>query len=400
MGLIAQRLGRKSIGYPNVGWAPPFGYTPVTSSGIVVDSEKAYTVAAFYGGVRVIAEDVAKLPLIVYRREGRAKERATDHPLYRVLHDAPNPEMTSFVFRETLMAHLLTWGNAYAERELDGMGRTVRLWPLRPDRMEVKVKDGQRTYSYRVTPETKPVDLEPRRVFHVPGLGYDGLVGYSPIRLMRETLGNALALREYGSRVLQNNARPGVILTHPRTLSEPAKKRLADDFAATNGGFTNAGRTAILEEGITVTALGLPREDLLFLEGHKWQVTEVARWLRLAPHKIGDLERATFSNIEEQNIDHTSSTLQAWLTRWEQQVNKDLLPEPDIFAEHLMDAALRGKTLERFQAYQIAVQNKAMTPNEWRAFENWNPVPWGDEPVLTPNNSAPEPASEPVGVPA
>lgn len=399
MGLLAQRLGRKGIGYPNPGWAPWPGYTPVTSTGIVIDQDKAYTVAAFYSGVTVISQDVAKLPLIVYRRNGRAKDRAEDHLLYPVLKKKPNPEMTSVVFRETMQAHLLTWGNCYAERELNGMGQTVALWPLRPDRMTVEVKDGKRVYSYRVRPEVKPIDLPSNRVFHIPGLGFDGLIGYSPLRMARETLSTAIALREYSSRVLQRDARPGVILTHPDTLSKTAKDNIRDDWESTHGGFTNAGRTAILEEGITVTTLGLPREDMLFLAGNQWQVTEIARWLRLAPHKIADLEHATFSNIEEQNIDHVSSTLQPWLVKWEQQVDKDLLPEDDVFAEHLMDAALRGKTLERYQAYQIAVQNKAMTPNEWRERENWNPVEWGDEPVLTPNNSAPDPA-EPVGVPA
>ena len=398
MGLIAQRLGRKAgVGYPNVGWAPPFGYTPITSTGIVVDQDKAFTVAAFFAGVRVISEDVAGLPLILYRRNGKSKDRAQDHRLYSVLHDAPNPEMTSMVFRETLQAHLLTWGNAYAERQVDGQGQTVALWPLRPDRMEVKVEGGKRVYSYRVRPEVKSIDLPSDRVFHIPGLGFDGLIGYSIIRMARETLANTLALREYGSRVLQNDARPGVILRHPNTLSPLAKKNLRDSWESTHGGFTNAGRTAILEEGMDATVLGLPRQDMMFLEAGKWQVTEVARWLRLAPHKIGDLERATFSNIEEQNIDHVSSTLRPWCTRWEQQIDKDLLPEPGLFAEHLMDAALRGRTLERFQAYAIAIQNKLTYPNEVRERENWNPVPWGDEPVETPNNSA---NTAPAGAPA
>lgn len=390
MGLLAQRFGRKA-GYPMTGWAPPPGYFRSATNGIVVNDDKANTVAAWFAGVRAIAQDVSTLPLIVYRRRGRVKERATDHRLYPIFHDSPNPEMTSVVFRETLMGHLLTWGNAYAEMQLDGGGRLKYLWPLRPDRMTVDYDgNGGRTYDYLVRAGAAPIRLDPARVWHIPGMGFDGLVGHSLISLARETLAGALALREYGNRVLERDARPGVILTHPNTLSDTAKKHLEDSWADQHGGFSNAGRTAILEEGINVTALGLPREDILFIEGQKWQVSEVARWLRIAPHKIGDLERATFSNIEEQNIDHVSSTLRPWCTKWEQQIKLDLLPEPDLFAEHLMDAALRGKTLERYQAYAIAVQNKAMVPNEWRAFENWNPVDWGDDPVLTPNNSADE----------
>jgi len=388
MGLLAQRLGRKA-GYPTPGWAPPPGYNVSTTTGEIVSEEKANTVAAWFAAIRAIAQDVSTLPLITYRRVGRDKVRARDHRMYSILHDAPNPEMTSVIFREVLQGHLLTWGNAYAEKELDRGGRVKYLWPLRPDRMKVEYDGkGGRTYAYQVTAGSSPIPLDPARVFHIPGMGYDGLIGYSLLRLARETLAQTLALREYSGRVLERDARPGVILKHPNTLSDGARKNLEASWADRHGGFSNAGRTAILEEGMDVTALGLPRDDLLFIEGQKWQVAEVARWVRIAPHKIGDLERATFSNIEEQNIDHVSSTLRPWCTRWEQQIDKDLLPEPDVFAEHLMDAALRGKTLERFQAYAIAVQNKAMVPNEWRAYENWNPVPWGDEPVLTPNNSA------------
>jgi HK97 family phage portal protein len=394
MGLLSTRFGRKAdartpgLGWPHIGWAPPGGWSMATTTGEVITEDKANTVAAWFAGVRVIAQDVSTLPLITYRRSGRDKDRATDHRMYSILHDAPNPEMTSVVFRETLQGHLLTWGNAYAERELDRAGRTVALWPLRPDRMSVTVEDGRRVYDYIVREGAAPTRLDPSRVFHIPGLGFDGLVGYSVLSMARETLAATGALREYGGRLLENDARPGVILTHPNTLSETARDNLRQSWEDNHGGFSNAGRTAILEEGMTVTTLGLPREDLLFLEAQKWQVSEVARWLRLAPHKIGDLERATFSNIEEQNIDHVSSTLRPWCTKWEQQIDKDLLPEPDIFAEHLMDAALRGKTLERYQAFSTAIQNKAMTPNEWREKENWNPLDWGDEPVLTPNNNA------------
>ena len=391
MGLLASRLARKA-GYPDTGWAPPGGWARTAYTGEVITEDKANTVAAWFAGVRAIAQDVSTLPLITYRRSGDARDRAYDHPMYHILHDAANPQMTSVVFRETLQGHLLTWGNGYAERELDLAGRTIALWPLRPDRMTVTLDGGKRKYEYQVRSGTAPIELDPARVFHIPGMGFDGLIGYSILTMARETLGQTTALREYGGRVLQNDARPGVILRHPSTLSPDAKKNITASWEDQHGGFSNAGRTAILEEGMDVTTLGLPRQDMLFVEAQKWQVAEVARWLRLAPHKIGDLERATFSNIEEQNIDHVSSTLRPWCTRWEQQIDKDLLPEPDVFAEHLMDAALRGKTLDRYQAYAVAVQNKAMTPNEWRGFENWNPVEWGEDPILTPNNSQGDPS--------
>jgi HK97 family phage portal protein len=388
---------KAGVGYPNPGWAPYPGYAGPSSSGVMVTDEKARTVAAWYAAIRVISEDIAGLPLVLYRRNGRAKDRADDHPLYRILHDAPNPEMTSFVFRETLQAHLLSWGNGYAEKELDRVGRTVALWPLRPDRMDPRWEDDQRVYYYTVKTGTTPIRLTADRVFHIPGLGFDGLVGYSPLRMARETLGSAIALREYGNRVLASDARPSVVLKHPKELSDKARANLRTSWEASHGGFTNAGRMALLEEGMDISTVGFPPEDIQFIASQEWQVTEVARWMRLAPHKIADLTHATFSNIEEQGIDHVNSTLRAWCTRWEQQLGKDVIGDPALFAEHLLDAFMRGKTLERYQAFALAIANKAMTPNEWRAFENMNPQPWGDEPVLTPNNSAPTPPPPPGG---
>lgn len=368
-------------------------FPAMSAAGVPITDETARTVAAWYTAIRVISEDIAGLPFITYRRNGRNKDRATDHRVYGLLHDTPNPEMTAFVFRETLQAHLLSWGNAYAEKELSSTGEVLGLWPLRPDRMTVTWSGGQRVYDYQITAMSAPTRFTSRQIFHIPGLGYDGLVGYSPLRMARETLGQAIALREYGSRVLANDARPSVYLKHPASLSDKARANLRESWEASHGGFTNAGRMALLEEGMDLKEVGFPPEDIQFLESQKWSVAEIARWHRLAPHKIGDLERATFTNIEEQNIDHATSALRAWCTRWEQQANKDLLlGAPNLFTEHLLDAFMRGKTYERYQAFALAVQNKAMVPNEWRAFENWNPVPWGDEPIETPNNSAGTPA--------
>lgn len=399
---------KAGVGYPNVGWAPYPGYVGPSSSGVMVNDDRARTVAAWYAGIRVISEDVASLPLILYRRGTTSitgtvrpsRDRASDLDLYRVLHDQFNPEMTSFVARETMTAHAVGWGNGYAEKELDRVGRTVALWPLRPDRMEPKWEDDQRVYYYTVKPGTTPVRLTSDRVFHMPGLGFDGLKGYSVLHMARETLGAAIALRDYGNRVLANDARPSVVLKHPATLSDPAKKRLRESWEATYGGFTNAGRMALLEEGLDIKDFGFPPEDIQFLESQKWQVTEIARWLRLAPHKIGDLERATFSNIEEQNIDHVTSTIRPWCIRWEQQLNKDVVPDRSLFVEHLLDALLRGKTLERAQAWKAKIDAGAAVPNEWRDSDNENPLAWGDERVSTPNNSAAPPASPPPGGPA
>lgn len=388
----AERMKSGTVGFPAPGWAPPPGWAGQSASGVNVTEDTANSVAAWFQGVRVISRDVAKLPLILYRVDGRNRERAYDHPLYRLLHDAPNPDMTSLVFRMTLQAHLLGWGNAYAEKELNGAGRVVGLWPLRPDRMEVRWENGRRAYRYRPTQFAQPIDLSADRIFHIPGLGFDGLQGYSVLKLARETIGNTVALREYGARVLRNDARPSVALQVPALMSDTAYQRLVDSWEDKHGGFTNAGRTAILEEGITLKDFGFPPEDIQFLESQKWQVSEVARWLDVKPHKIGDLERATFSNIEEENLDHYGGPIQFWCTAWEQQLAKDVVMDRTLLAEHNMDAALRGKTLERAQAWVLKINAGAAVPNEWRASDNQNPLAWGDERVSTPNNTAPMPS--------
>ncbi len=374
------------VGYPAPGWAPPMGYMS-TATGTVINEDRANTIAAWFAAVRVISEDVAVAPLHVYRREGRDNVKAIDLPIYRLLHDEPNPEMTSFTFRSVLQSHALSWGNGYAEKELDRAGRVIALWPLRPDRMDVRWENGRRAYYYREAKFSDPKRIPSDRIFHLPGLGFDGLQGYSILRLARETLAASINLRDYGNRVVNNDARPGVILSHPGTLSQTARTNIRESWDEANRK-DGPGRTALLEEGITATSLGFPPEDVQFLESQKWQVTEVARWMRLSPHKIGDLERATFSNIEEQNIDHVTSTLRAWFVRWEQQLGKDVLMDPSLYCEHNMDASLRGKTLERAQANTLKINAGAMVPNEWRAQDNQNPLPWGDERVNTPNNTA------------
>jgi HK97 family phage portal protein len=388
---------KSGIGYPNPGWAPLRGWVVASSTGVVVDEENANTVAAWFAGVRKISQDVAKAPLHVYRREGRMTTKVEDDPLYWLLHDAPNPEMTSMVFRETLQAHAIAWGNGYAEKELDRAGRTIALWPLLPDRMEPRWEQNRRVYYYTPRDASKPIRVTSDRIFHLPGIGFDGLVGYPILRLARETLAAAINLRDYGNRVVNNDARPGTVLTHPSTLSETARKNIKDSWDEANRR-DGPGRTALLEEGLVLTTLGFPPEDVQFLESQQWQVSEVARWLDIAPHKIGDLTHATFSNIEEQNIDHTVSTLGAWFVRWEQQLNKDVVPRP-LFCEHNLDAALRGKTLERAQANVLKINAGAMVPNEWRDQDNQNPLPWGDERVNTPNNTASNGATVPPATP-
>lgn len=376
---VVEGMKAGPIGYPAPGWAPPPGYVGTSTSGVTINEERANTVAAWFAGVRVISEDVASLPLILYRRSGpngSTRDRAMDHPLYGLLHDSPNPEMTSFSFRETLQAHALAWGNGYAEMELNASGRVIAMWPLRPDRMAVTWEHGRKVYTYTQRMGADPIRFPAGRIFHLMGIGGDGLTGWSVLRMARETLGSAIALRDYGNRVVKNDARPGVVMTHPGTLNDKARENLKRGWNEANER-EGAGRTALLEEGITLTTLGFPPEDVQFLESQQWQVTEIARWLRVAPHKIGDLSRATFSNIEEQGLDHVVSTLRAWLVRWEQQLNKDVVREPSLYVEHLVDALLRGDSVTRASAANIQFRAGVLLGDEWRAMENRNPLPDG-----------------------
>ena len=360
-----------------------------TSAGVEVTPDSSLTYSAVFACVRVIAEDVASLSLLLYRRLARGKERAVEHPLYRLLHDMPNPEMTSQELRETLTGHVALWGNGYAEIERDRGGRVMGLWPLRPDRVRVRRREGRLVYEVRVGGET--VVLDGSRVMHLRGLGSNGIVGYSPVALQRNAVGLGLATEEFGARFFANGARPGVVLTHPGQLSVEGRENLRSSWSRQHEGLSRAHRVAVLEEGMTITQIGIPPEDAQFLETRRFQALEVARIFRVPPHMIGDLERATFSNIEHQAIQYVDGTLLPWLRRWEMRIGADLLSEGErgtLFAEHLVDGKLRGDTVTRYQAYMTGRQGGWLSVNDIRERENMNPVEGGDE-YLQPLNMTP-----------
>lgn len=377
MGLIGQLFARRALDWPR-GLVLRGGED--TPAGITVSPDVAMTYSGVFACVRVLAEDVSSLPLILYRRLARGKERATKHPLYRILHDAPNDEMTALEWRELMMLHLTVWGNAYSEIEYNQAGRVIGLWPLRPDRMTVRRVNGALRYEY-VLNDGPPAKLSAGQVLHVRGMG-DGLVGYSPIRLMRNAIGLGLAAEEYGSRFFSNGARAPVVLTHPGQLRPEARENLRKSWREQHEGLSRANRVAVLEEGMTVQQIGIPPDDAQFLQTRQFQVVELARAYRIPPHKIQELSNATFSNIEQQSIDYLTSSLRPWLVRIEQAISRSLLTpveQESMFAEHLVEAFLRGDTLSRYQAYNIGRQAGFLSPNDIRVAENMNPVDGGDE---------------------
>lgn len=355
-----------------------------SSSGRTVTEYTAMQTTAVYACVRVLSEAVASLPLHLYRYKGSGKERVYDHPLYHILHDEPNPEMTSFIFRETLMTHLLLWGNAYAQIIRDGAGRVMALYPLLPSKMRVdRDLSGRLVYTYTRDSDENPnftkygqVTLRREDVLHIPGLGFDGLVGYSPIAMMKNAVGITLACEEYGASFFANGATPGGVLEHPGVLKDPKKVR--DSWNEVYQGSRNAHKVAVLEEGMKYQQVGLPPEDSQFLETRKFQLDEIARLYRIPPHMVGDLEKSSFSNIEQQSLEFVKYTLDPWVIRWEQCLQQALLlpaEKAEYFVKLNVDGLLRGDYASRMTGYATARQNGWMSTNDIREMEDMNPIP-------------------------
>lgn len=355
-----------------------------TTSGKTVNERTALQTTAVYACVRILSETIASLPLHVYRYTEGGKAKDTEHVLYTLLHDEPNPDMTSFVFRETLMSHLLIWGNAYAQILRDRSGQVIGLYPLLPDQMSVhRSEKGKLYYVYNRYEEDNPnfqekgsIVLSQEEVLHIPGLGFDGLIGYSPIALAKNAVGMTLACEEYGASFFSNGANPGGVLEHPGILKDPGKVR--DSWNAVYQGTRNAHKVAVLEEGMSYKQIGIPPEEAQFLETRKFQINEIARLFRIPPHMVGDLEKSSFSNIEQQSLEFVKYTLDPWVVRFEQALKKSLLlPEEKKthFIKFNVDGLLRGDYQSRMNGYAIGRQNGWLSTNDIRELEELNPIP-------------------------
>jgi HK97 family phage portal protein len=355
-----------------------------STAGKRVNERSAMQMTAVYSCVRILSEAVASLPVHIYKyNDSGGKEKALEHPLYFLLHDEPNPEMTSFAFRETLMTHLLLWGNAYAQIIRNGKNEVIGLYPLMPDRMTVDRDDkGKLYYEYQLssddaqTMKGSTVILQPKDVLHIPGLGFDGLVGYSPIAMAKNAIGLAIAAEEYGSKFYANGAAPSGVLEHPGVLKDPGKVR--ESWNATFGGSANANKVAVLEEGMKYTPISISPNEAQFLETRKFQINEIARIFRVPPHMVGDLEKSSFSNIEQQSLEFVKYTLDPWVSRWEQNMMRSLLTadeKPTYFIKFNVDGLLRGDYQSRMNGYAIGRQNGWMSANDIRELENLDRIP-------------------------
>lgn len=351
--------------------------TGMSSSGSRVNERTAMQMTAVYSCVRILSETLASLPLHVFEYTETGTSKAVDHPLYRLLHDEPNKEMTSFIFRETLMTHLLLWGNAYAQIIRNGKGEVLALYPLMSDRMKVdRDNQGNIYYVYTVNDSdatskgSGEVRLSPTDVLHIPGLGFDGLVGYSPIAMAKNAIGMAIATEEYGAKFFANGATPSGILEHPGTVKNPEQMR-----ESWSRGFSgnNSHKVAILEEGMKYTPISISPNEAQFLETRKFQLNEIARIFRVPPHMVGDLEKSSFSNIEQQSLEFVKYTLDPWVTRFEQAITRRLLREDEkkkYYVKFNVDGLLRGDYQSRMNGYATARQNGWMSANDIRALEN------------------------------
>lgn len=369
-----------------------FGPGP-TASGAAVDEYSALNYSAYWQGVRAISEPVGSLPLFHYRRlKPRGRERIPDSRLNRLIHDQFNPEMTAVTARTVMQAHVLTWGNAYAEIERDKSDRPVWLWPLTPDLVRPDRVNGEIVYRVKRSSTDRDDIVPAADMLHIPGLGFDGLKGYSVIRKARESIGLAMATENFGAQFFGNGAVSGLVAMHPGQLSETAKTNIKKSIQDTVGG-QKKHSVIVLEEGMKVEKTSIPPDDAQFLETRRFQVLEIARWLNLPPHKLRDLERATFSNIEHQGIDFVTDTLRFWLVVWEAELKRKLIPELEWniqYVEHVVDGLLRGDTQTRYAAYAVGRNWGWLSADDVRELENLNPLPAGDgDRYLVPTNMVP-----------
>lgn len=391
MGVLERWLERRAAPAADIDWGRFFGLKTMTHAGVEVSEENSLALPAVWACVNVLAQTTAMLPLHTYRRlDNGGKTRATEHSLYRLLHTQPNPEQTSYEFRQMLMGHLATWGNAYAEIDATRDGRVRALWPLPVDRMTTERQGGRLRHIYRPLDGPEMV-FGDHRILHLMGLSGNGVMGYSPIRQAMQAVGIGMALEEYEARFFSNGARPGLVVKHPAALSDKAYKRIKESWAEDHQGLSNAHRVKILEEGMDIQTISIPPEEAQFIESQRFQAEQVARLYRMPPHKIGIMTDATFSNIEHQSISFVVDTITPWLTNLEQRYTVDLLlaaEQGGYFVEHAVNGLLRGDIQSRYNAYAIGRNWGWLSANDILRMENMDPIDEGDI-YLQPLNMAP-----------
>lgn len=349
-----------------------------TDAGVSVSPLRAMGFTPVWRAVRLISETLSTLPLKVHRRTDGGREDARDHPMWELLHDRPNTEQTSQLWREMLQAHLLLWGNAYCEiQRTEDRSRVIGLWPLLPDRTSVKRLGLRKIYTTTI-PEgdgVSQVSLAAEDVLHIPGLGFDGLRGYSPLTLFREAIGLGIAMETYTAKWYGSGAHIGGFLEHPEELGDEAYRRIKSQIEQRRG-LDQAHRLLFLEEGMKYKSLGETPEHSQLKDSRIFQVQDVGRIFGVPPHQLYDTDRAFQSNVEDMGIEFVQYTLRGWLVRWEQVYNWSLFTPAErrtLYAEHEVDGLLRGNFKARMEGYEIARRQGLITPADVARRENWAP---------------------------
>lgn len=360
-----------------------------TRAGVIISNDSALAIAAVYACITVISEDVAKLPLKVYRKRGNVREERPNHPVALLLR-RPHPLIRPFEWRQAITAHVLGWGNGYTLVHRNGKGEAIQLDPLGPARVTPQMKDGRLIYVVKDEVGYRE-NYTPERIMHLRGLSYDGLVGYNVIQVARESLGLAKAMEDFAANFFGSGANQRGVLEYPNVLGKEAIERLRDGWLSQSTD-PDTRKPLILENGMKWSATSVKPEEAQFLESRAFTIPEICRWFRMKPHKIADLSRATFSNIEEENEQYVAETLMPWLIRWEQMIESDLFTDDELsdgyYVKHNVDALLRGNTAARHAAYSAGRQWGYYSVNDIREKEDMNPVDGGDI-YLQPANMQP-----------
>lgn len=344
-----------------------------SKTGIQVTETTAMQLSAVFGAVRVISETIASLPWDVKTTQNDIVRDAKDHPINKLIHE-PNAMMTDFTLREVCQAHLCLHGNAFIAIKRDASGQAVRLIPVHPDRVQVKVYEEAKFYTI-----DKKETFDDSEMIHIVGLGFDGIVGKSVIEAARESIGLGLAADQFGASFFGNGANVSAVLTHPGRMSDEAYKRLIRSWTQRNSGLDNAHKTAILEEGMKVEKMSISPQESQFIATRQFSVVDIARFFRIPLAYLGSIENSsTRANIEEQGIQFQRNTILPWVKRWESELNRKLFMKSDYYIRFNMEGLLRGDIKTRYEAYTKGRQWGWISANDVRKFENLAPIEGGD----------------------
>jgi len=395
----------KSYGPTDDYWYSPFAGP--TKAGVDVNEFVALNFSAVYNAITIISQTVGSLPLHLFKRTERITQKAVNRPGYGVLHSVANPEMTAMTYRETTSAHELSWGNSYSEIVRNGMGQIVELWPIPPNRVTVrraKKDDGTPgPLFYEINVGTgQPVFLPRERILHIPGLGFDGLIGYSVLTKARESIALGMATEEFGARFFGQGTAPIGSLETPEDLGD-GREDFAKEFQKGYAGLGKSHSVMILDRDMKYKPIGVKPEDAQFLQTRAFSVVEVARWFNIEPMKLKDHSKSSFNNITSLQTSHVIDCIRPWLVRREQNYNMQMLTPKErrmgYYWEHVVEGLLRGDWAARAEYYSKIWMIGGITNNEIREKENMNTIGQEGDVYLEPMNMQPAGTEPPPAEP-